>query len=299
MKRLLFSVVAMALLTMTSGRALATVVVSDNFDSYANQAAFEAVWTPIGTVAPISAVLSTAQSVSAPNSVQVPGYTTASGSYRNRQSFAETGNVAAGGPSLEFSFDFYDVGTTASPSPQRNYVNLQDTTAPGATNQLVSLGMNNNQTSTQSGGNYYMARILGYTNPTTDPDGGPAESVTGAAIYFKLNDFGVGLRSATAAWVNLKVVLSTDDGASVDYAFYVNNVLAEKVSNVGTAASIRSYDNIVLGSGLSNGGTQTFFDNVLLETVAAVPEASSFFAVGLVGLGLAASAWKRNKPAAA
>ena len=45
--------------------------------------------------------------------------------------------------------------------------------------QVVSLGMNNNQFVTSSGGNYYMARILGYTPLTIDPDGGPNESYTG------------------------------------------------------------------------------------------------------------------------
>ena len=56
--------------------------------------------------------------------------------------------------------------------------------------------MNNNQTIANSGGNFYMARILGYTVPTTaDPDGGPAESVGGAGAFFKLNDTGVGLRT--------------------------------------------------------------------------------------------------------
>lgn len=45
------------------------------------------------------------------------------------------------------------------------------------------MGFNNNQSGPNSGGQYYMARILGYTVPTTaDPDGGPVESVGGAVL---------------------------------------------------------------------------------------------------------------------
>jgi hypothetical protein len=256
------------------------VLLSDNFDGYADQAAFEAAWPAIGTVAPTSAVLSTAQSVSAPNSIQVPG-TATTGQNRNRRSFTETGTVSAGN-SLVWSFDFYDSAPTGS--PQRNYSNLQDSTAPAATNQLIAMGFNNNQTGANSGGQYYMARILGYTVPTTaDPDGGPTESVGGAGAFFKLNDFISPNRSL--GWHNLKAIISTDDGNSTDYAFYVDNILAERVDNVGTAASIRSYDNIALGSGLSNGSTEAFFDNVSLE---AVPEPGSLALLGLGGLGLLA-----------
>src|SRR3972149_5944399 len=183
---------------------------------------------------------------------------------------------------LVWSFDFYDVNPTNAPS--RNYSNLQDTTAPGSTNQLVAMGFNNNQTGANSGGPFYMARLLGYTVSTTpDPDGGPTESGTlGAGAFFKLNDFGTaGARSL--GWHNLKVIMGTNDGLSTDYAFYVDNVLAEMVSNIGTAASIRSYDNIALGSGLSNASTEVFFDNVRLEVV---PEPATMALAGIL-LGLA------------
>jgi hypothetical protein len=259
------------------------MIVNDNFDSYANQAAFEAVWTPIGTVAPISGELSTAQASSPTQSVRNPGTTTNSQS-RNQQIFSESGTIGIG-DKLIWSFDFYDSAPTGA--PQRNHSNLQDTTAPTSTNQLIAMGFNNNQTGANSGGQFYMARILGYTVPTTaDPDGGPAESVGGSGAFFKLNDFGVGARSL--GWHNLKAILSTDDGLSTDFEFYVDNVLAEKVSDIGTAATIRSYDTIRIGSGLSNGSTEVFFDNMQLE-FSVVPEPATFMIAGIAFLGLVAA----------
>jgi hypothetical protein len=262
--------------------ANAAAILSDNFDGYADQAAFEAAWPAIGTVAPTSAELSSAQSVSASNSIHAPG-TATTGQSRNRRSFTESGTIGIG-DQIIWSFDFYD--SAPAGAPQRNFSNLQDTTAPAGTNQLVSMGLNNNQTGANSGGQFYMARILGYTVPTTaDPDGGPTETVGGAGAYFKLNDFGVGGRGTTAGWHNLKAILSTDDGLSTDYAFYVDGQLAEKVSDVGTAASIRSYDNIALGSGLSNGSTEAFFDNMSLQFVPA-PEPASLSLIGVAAIFL-------------
>ncbi|MCC6492334.1 MAG: hypothetical protein IT424_04875 [Pirellulales bacterium] len=290
-------VLALGVIAASAGDTFAGVLLSDGFDGYTTQAQLEAAWPSIATTTTTSKKsiqLSSAQTLSAPNSVFVPVSTTATSAlteYRNRRSFTESGVISTSNK-LTFSFDFYDVGTTASPSPQRNYANLQDTTAPGGTNQLVSLGLNNNQTGGNSGGNYYMARILGYTTTAIDPDGGANESVVGSGAYFKLNDFGVGLRAASAAWVNLKVVISTNDNNSTDYAFYVNNQLAERVENVGTAASIRSYDNVAIGSGLTN-GVNAYFDN--FSVVTAVPEASSFLALAAAGLSSLAVVWTRKK----
>lgn len=293
MKRAVF---ALAIVALTFEQASAVFVVSDNFDSYANQAAFEAAWPATGTVTPLSGELSTLQSSSPSKSIRNPG-TVSNSQSRNRRSFTETNTLSTSGnlgigDQLIFSFDMYDSAPTASPA--RNFVNLQDTTAPSLTNQLVAMGLNNNQSGANSGGQYFMARILGYTPPTVDPDGGANElaGLTSGA-FFKLNDFGVGLRSL--GWHNLKVVLSTDDGLSTDYSFYVDNTLAERVSNVGTAASIRSYDNISLGSALSNASTEVYWDNVQLQYIpAAVPEANAFVAIAMVGFVSLGAVWVRK-----
>jgi hypothetical protein len=226
----------------------------------------------------LSAELSSAQASSGANSIRVPG-TAANSQSRNRLTFGESGSLTTLGV-ISWSFDFYDSAPTGA--PQRNFSNLQDTTAPSLTGQLIAMGLNNNQSGANSGGQFYMARILGYTVPTTaDPEGGPAESVGGSGAFFKLNDFGVGARSA--GWHNLRVDITTDDGLSADFAFYVDGFLAERVNNVGTAATFRSYDNITLGSALSNGSTEVFFDNVRLE-VTPVPEPGT---ATLLGIGLA------------
>jgi hypothetical protein len=255
--------------------ASAGVIVSDDFE-YAEQAAFQATWIPIAAGPPASAELSTAQASSPQKSARVPG-TASNSQSRNRLTFPESGSIDVN-KKIIWSFDFYDSAPTGA--PQRNYVNLQDTTAPGASNQLIALGFNNNQSGANSGGQFYMARILGFSPPAADPDGGPGEAGTlGSGAFFKLNDFGAGARSL--GWHNLKVIISTDDGLSSDFAFYVDNVLAERVSNFSTAATFRSYDNIALGSGLSNGNTEMFIDNMRLEIT---PEPSSAILLGMVGL---------------
>jgi len=236
----------------------ATVLLNDNFDGYADQIAFNTAWTIVtGT----GGTLTTLQASSSPNSVNF-GTTAA----RNDRSFAESGNPSALNQ-VTFSIDFYD--SNAAASPYRQVSSLIDG-AGSASGQLISLGMNNNQLSSSSGGNYYMARILGYTVPTVDPDGGPDESYTGSGIFFKLNDYGVGLRST--GWHNLTVKI-TDTA----FNFFVDGLLAETVSNTLT---LRSYDSVRIGSGISS-LNEAYIDNVMVE-IAPVPEPSTL-ALGMMG----------------
>jgi hypothetical protein len=261
----LLPLVALALAITSPAFGATTTLLSDNFDSYANQAAFQAAWpATVGT----GGTFSTLQAASAPDSVNFP--LTAQ---RNDRSFAESGNPSALN-AITFGFDFYD--SNAAASPYRQCSSLIDG-AGNASGMLVSLGMNNNQTSANSGGNYYMARILGYTVPTTaDPDGGPVESVGGAGTFFKLNDYGVGLRST--GWHNLSVTI-TDTA----FSFYVDGALAETVAN---AFTLRSYDTVRLGSGISS-ANEAYFDNVHVETAPApvVPEPGAL-SLAAMGLGM-------------
>jgi len=276
---------------LLAGWANATVLLNENFDGYADQAAFQVAWAAIGTVAPTSATLATDQASSPSQSIRVDG-TATTGQQRNQRLFAESGLVDTS-TSITFSFDFYDSAPAAAPYRQAS--NLQDSTAAAATGQLISMGLNNNQSAANSGGNFYMGRILGYSPPTTpDPDGGPTEGGTlGSGAFFKLNDFGTSpLRSL--GWHNLKVVISTDDGISADFAFYVDNIFAEQVSNIGTAATLRSYDVIRLGSGVSNASNPSWYDNFMVE-VTVVPEPSTWVLGLMGGLGIL---WRMRRRAA-
>jgi hypothetical protein len=247
-------------LTMNSSAA---TLLEDNFDSYADQAAFQAAW-PAGGGTITSGTLSATLSLSASNSIN---FAATPATQRNDRSFTESGNPSALNV-IRFSIDFFD--TSAAASPYRQIASLIDG-APTASGQLISLGMNNNQTSANSGGNYYMARILGYTVPTTaDPDGGPAESVGGAGAFFKLNDYGVGLRST--GWHNLAVEIT-----DAEFKFFVDGLLAETVANTAT---LRSYDSVRLGSGITS-TTAANLDNVSVVTNP-VPEPGTA-ALGFLG----------------
>jgi hypothetical protein len=103
-----------AAIVFLGGWAQATILLNDNFDSYANQAAFLAAW-PLATA---SGTLSTAQAVSAPNSVN---FGTAAA--RNSRAFAESGNPSTAN-AITFSFDFYD--SNAAINPYRQVAQLID-----------------------------------------------------------------------------------------------------------------------------------------------------------------------------
>ena len=248
--------------------APAAVLLSDNFDGYADQAAFEAAWIPNGTVAPISATLATDQAASGSQSIRIDG-TLTTGQQRNQRAFTESGIVTST-TLVVFSFAFYD--SNAAAAPYRQFSEIRDGAAT-ATGQLIGMGLNNNQLLSASGGNFYMARIVGYSPPTIDLDGGPNEGGTlGSGAFFKLNDFGNSPLRSTG-WHNLMVEIGTNDGLSADFSFYVDGILAERVSDVGTAAQFRSYDAVRLGSGVSNASNPAWYDNVIVETVT-IPEPS-------------------------
>src|SRR4029079_18228953 len=137
--------IGLALGTATRATVI-TNIVTDDFESYADQAAFQAAWPAIGSdgTAP-SGLLSTAQASSPTHSIQGPG-TLANNQYRNRKTFAETSTLSSSGnlgigDQLIWSFDFYDSNSGASPA--RNFSNLQDSTAPSTANQLIAMGLNN------------------------------------------------------------------------------------------------------------------------------------------------------------
>ena len=76
-------------------------------------------------------------------------------------------------------------------------------------------------------------------------------------------------RFALSGWHNLKTIITTPDGVTTNYQFFVDGTLAEKVSGVGAAGTLRSYDNIAIGSGFTNGGVDAYFDNMSLQVTPA------------------------------
>jgi hypothetical protein len=246
MKTHLFSgALAVCLSGMTLSAGAQTILLNDNFDAYANQSAFLAAWPAVGAT-PSGTLVST-QSVSGANSIH---YSTVA--QRNEKVIAETG-VPTVNP-IRFSVDFFDSNGAAN--PYRQYVNLQDGSGPTGSGQLISLGLNNNLLAADGGGNFYMARVLGF-------NGG---------AYFKLNDDPALVR--TTGWHNLAVEIT-----DTQFKFFVDGFLAEVVPNSYT---LRSYETVRLGSGLSS--TQVaWFDNVRIEII---PEPSAVALALMGGLAL-------------
>jgi len=233
--------------------AKAAILLQDNFDSYADQAAFNAAWPNVASPN-VSGTLTNAQAVSLPNSVN---YQTVA--QRNEHTFTESGTPTAANP-VTFSFDFFD--TNASTQPYRQYSGIQDG-AGTASGQQINIGLFNTLTLTQDGGNYYMARILGY-------DGG-----TGAGAFFKLNAAGAPLRST--GWHNLQAVIT-----DTQVTFFVDGILS--ATEITSVAASRSYELVRLGSGVSS-TAQAYVDNVSVNNDPAppVPEPASLLLLGFAG----------------
>jgi len=256
--------VAMVLATPVWAQATPTVLFEDNFDSYADQAAFEAVWPPFPNAAipsgqHLSLTLSNEQSVSPTQSAKNPGVTTAQGtneSPRNRLFFTDSG-LPAPENLVHFEFNFYD--SAEGGNPYRSYTGIFNSAAPSSSGGLVQMGMNNNQLAAANGGNYYMGRVFGY-DPLID-----GETVGGNGAFFKLNGVGtddpaaVPLRSL--GWHKLGVTIS-----DVDFKFYVDDILARVVDRAdgfnGTPVTVRSFDEIRMGAGVSNNNNASYFDDM-------------------------------------
>lgn len=243
-KKFVSSLVGLALFPVFSP---AQVFLNENFDGYANQAAFEAVWGANST----TALLSTEQASSLSQSIK--GLTTVS---RNARSVGEIGFLNGSTDIVTFRFDFYDSNGTAA--TYRQYAELDDGAAPGSAGQLFAMGLNNNIASS-----YYMARILGF-------DGG-----AGASAFFKLD--GVGAPTRSTGWHTLEAQISDN---AVNY--YVDGILSKSLDT--TTLTDRSLDTVKVGSNLSSAQV-AYFDNVFVARVAVPePSAAALLGIGLSSL---------------
>jgi hypothetical protein len=258
----------LALMTLSAAALAAvpsaqgSIILNDNFDSYANQAAFLAAWPLSGTGtttvgATNSGSLDTSVANSAPNSINYP---TEAG-HRNNHSFTDTAATASN--DLDWSFRFYD--SNGAGAAYREYSELIDGAA-SASGQIIALGLNNNIASAS-----YMARILGV-------DGG-----TGTSAFFKLDGAGVPTRST--GWHQLEATIHT---SSVD--FYVDGVFSKNIVLGGTAAG-RLYDTVRMGSNLSSTSSANF-DDQLVQTVAVAPEPAT---AGLLAVAACGGLLRRSR----
>jgi hypothetical protein len=248
---------AMVLLASVS-TSKAAVIFSDNFDSYANQTAFQTAWPVVGT----STTLDTTTFFSSGQSAQ-------GGTAATRNTHAFTGTTPTASNAVEFSFRFYDSNSAAA--AYRQVSEIDNTTSPGASGQLFAMGLNNNISST-----FYMARVLG-------ADGG-----TGSGSFFKLDGTGTpnsgnSALTRTTGWHLLTVDIFSTGTAN----FYVDGLLAR--TNIGTF-TVRSMDTIRLGSGITSLNTANF-DDVVVQTIA-VPEPAS---IGMLAVASLATLCRKRR----
>lgn len=237
-------------LALAASQAPAATILSDTFETYADQAALDAAW-PASTAGQ-AATFSTVQAFSPTHSLSAGTL-----AQRSERVIAETTHSAAN--PITFSFRFYDNNATAG---SREYGDLVDGAGTG-NGQLIEMGLNNNVATTS-----YMARVVGF-------DGGQ-----GVGAFFKLDGTGVPTRSV--AFHELKAIL-TPSGVS----FFVDGVASKTIDWSGDAAAkARSYDKVRLGSNLTSVQV-AYFDNVLVSTDP-VPEPATLSLLALTALPLLA-----------
>jgi len=228
----------------------------DNFDGYADQAAFGAAWN-VGVVGG-GTTLSLDQSYSASQSV-LQGVA----AQQSARDFTPTSGSNA--QPLEWSFRFYDSTQEAN---LRQFATIRDNSPALA--QLVAIGAYNDSTLTKNLftglsvtaadlNTYYACRVAFAPGPN----------------WFILNTEGVPTRST--GWHELKAVFSD---TTVD--LYVDGVLGMADIQYASAAGAITFDRVTVGSGLSSANGVAYYDDVLVQLV---PEPSSF---ALAGLGAAA-----------
>ena len=255
-----------ATLTISNGQ----VIISDTFDSYANQAAFQAVW-PTATS---SLVLGTAVAHSTPNALYSAASTTTS--YQNQRNFAET--VASDAYPLELTFWFYDGGGSGAAGNQ--WVELRDY-APAAT-QLIQVGVYGGSSTT-----YYSARVA-------YPPG------NGWAL---MSENGAPQRSV--GWHQFRVVIKS---TTID--FYLDNVLASGNRAYASTQGSISWEQIRVGTAYTSTATAAYYDDVVLQSVSTGPQppaitqhpqpqsicagGTATFTVAASGEGTLSYQWQKN-----
>lgn len=216
-----------------------TLVFMDDFDGYADQAAFDAVWAQ--TSGDIDFELATDQAVSCPNSAKAPAAPTGSDPYRRYINFPTPVNGTDIEPLWVTWWFRHEVGGN-----QRNYLQLFSyeggAFGVGGIEKIYAMGAYNAVLPVT---NYQVRDAFG---------GGPGWFTLPAA---RQND----------TWVKMQIKLT---GSTTEY--FINDQLVESTARFGPSIELHS---LVLGSGLSNDDVPAWFDSVSVSTGPVAIEAPS------------------------
>jgi len=216
---------------------LSAVVYQENFDGYADQAAYNAVWSKTNTGDTYDVILGTSESVSCPNSANEQAAPTGNSATARYVDFISvTGTQAWNGTdSLPLWLTYYFRHELHS--NQRNFLQLHrytsGTLAGGSLAKIYALGCYNAIAPT----NEYAAR----------------DAFAGGPQWFT---FTPGVLRKNNQWVKMQIKFTT---STVDY--YIDDALAQSTTRFGTDG----LTTLILGSDLSNAGAEAWYDNISLS----------------------------------
>ena len=219
-------------------------VFTDNFDSYANQAAFTAAWqaSTIG----VQLTLTNTQKHSGTQSIMQGAAAATSAAPWSSHVTSEN---------LYFRCWYYDSlnGARSWAAPEAI---TSDTTYSGAGyTQKLGIGRYNNIT-----GSKYYGRLA---NSTT---GGTSEGAT--ALSSGWCQLG-GAANASVGWHKFEIVGLRQTDLSIKYRYYVDGVLGGAATDSG---GNRSFNWSVCGGGVSNGTGPDYYDDVVVEALTMTPQ---------------------------
>ncbi len=225
---------------------LSAVFMQENFDGYANQAAFNAVWPAYFRVAeaqnePERITLSTLTAASCPKSAYEIGSSGGSQAYRAQVGRTLPGAAAAGGyqgtddkPLTVTWWWLHDSGTQCRNHLEINgYANHAFNSGTPLTQ--IRFGLYNSGTNTSI---YNCDVFAGFSPAWQNCDQGPA----GAADR------------KPGVWNKMQVRIKTND-----VEFYINDVLVKTMARPNPD---HTFDSIKIGGGLTNGNTNAWYDNI-------------------------------------
>ncbi|MBK9128659.1 MAG: PEP-CTERM sorting domain-containing protein [Phycisphaerales bacterium] len=248
---------ALTLVTLFAAGSYAAIVIQDNFDSYADQAAFLAAWPTDPTIAvPTPLALSTDQAHSAPQSVFQEGNVA-------RRNYRLFGQEVAPSDLQPLMAEFW-LYVPATNSNSRLYCEIRGYSGTGlgdgSLQELIAIGTTNVLT---GGAAWFQGRV----------------AFAGLANSGWINLNLPGAPARTAGWHKLGIEVK--DAGVVN--FYVNDILSGTITD---PTPIASYDTFMLGSGLTSNPTAPqsgYYDDVLVQSI---PEPASLALLVLGGLAL-------------